>query len=96
LTGISEILVLLLLITGILILPRLFKKEPVKKVSSSKKNKKLTAKTRFAIVLSVIYPLAVALYLTPWHENQILYVCSGVLPVLLAWAIAWIIAGQKK
>ncbi len=44
-TGISEILVLVLLITCILILPRMFKGEPQKKISSSKKKEKTHGQT---------------------------------------------------
>ena len=94
-TGISEILVLVLLIACILILPRLFKGE-TKKAASSKKIKKLTAKIRFGIILTLIYPIAMALYLKPWHENLIGYLSIGVIPVFLAWAIVWILAGRKK
>ena len=95
-TGISEILILVLLIACILILPRLFKGEPAKKTSSAKILKKLPAKIRFSIVLSLIYPMVVALYLKPWNENLIPYICYGIIPVFLAWAVVWIIAGQKK
>ena len=95
-TGISEILILVLLIACILILPRLFKGEPVKKTSSAKILKRLPAKIRFSIVLSLIYPMVAALYLKPWNENLIPYISYGIIPVFLAWAFVWIIAGQKK
>jgi len=96
LTGISEILVLVLLIACILIVPRLFKGEPVKKASYPKMLKKLNAKIRFCIVLSLIYPIAIALYLKPWNHNLIAYISSGIIPVILAWSIAWVLAGKKK
>ncbi|MEN8212343.1 MAG: hypothetical protein ABFR31_11545, partial [Thermodesulfobacteriota bacterium] len=65
-TGINEILVLVLLIACILILPRMFKEAPAKEVSSSKKFKNLSAKIRFSIVLTLAYPIVAALYLKPW------------------------------
>lgn len=95
-TGISEILVLVLLITCILILPRLLKGEPAKKGSSSKKLTKLRAKTRFSIILTIIYPVGMALYLRPWNDNLIVYISYGIIPVFLCWAIVWILAGKKK
>lgn len=94
-TGVSEILVLVLLITGILILPRFFKGEPDKKTSSAKMLKKLPAKIRLNIVLSLIYPIAMALYLKPWNGNLISYISYGIVPVILVWAVVWIIAGRK-
>ena len=95
-TGINEILVLVLLIACILILPRLFKKDSAKKGSSSKKIKNLSAKIRFSIVLTLVYPIVAALYLKPWENNPIIYLSYGVVPVFLVWAIAWIVAGKKK
>ncbi|NOX33332.1 MAG: hypothetical protein GXP56_06285, partial [Deltaproteobacteria bacterium] len=70
--------------------------EPVKKKSSKKKLKKLSAKIRFGIILTIGYPLAMALYLKPWDENLIPYISYGVIPVFFIWAIAWILAGRRK
>jgi Na+/H+ antiporter NhaD/arsenite permease-like protein len=95
-TGINEILVLVLLIACILILPRLFKKDSAKKVSASKKFKNLSSKIRFSIVLTLAYPIVAALYLKPWGNNPIVYLSYGVVPVFLFWAVAWIVAGRKK
>jgi Na+/H+ antiporter NhaD/arsenite permease-like protein len=95
-TGINEILVLVLLIACILILPRLFKKDSAKKVSTSKKIKNLSAKIRFSIVLTLVYPIVTALYLKPWENNPIVYLSYGVVPVFLVWAIAWVVTGKKK
>jgi len=96
LTGISEILILVLLIVGILILPRFFKGEPDKKSSSTNKLKKLSPKMRLSIVVTLIYPIAMALYLRPWNQGLILFISFGIIPVFLAWAIFWITAGNKK
>lgn len=95
-TGVSEILVLVLLISCVLILPRFFKGESTHKKFSLKKVGKLSAKTRFAIVLSIVYPIAMALYLKPWNENIIFYLAFGILPVILYWSFVWILAGLKK
>ncbi|SDT98697.1 hypothetical protein [Desulfobacula phenolica] len=95
-TGISEVLVLVLLITCILILPRLLKGEPTKKRSSSKKLTKLSTKTRFSIILTIIYPVFMALYLKPWNDNFIAYISYGILPVFLCWAIVWVLSGKNK
>ena len=94
--GINEILVLVLLVTCILILPRLFKGKPVRKTSSFKKVKKFTAKMRFGIILTIMYPLFMALYLKPWDGALIPYISYGIIPVFLGWAVVWILAGRKK
>ncbi len=95
-TGVSEILVLMLLITCILILPRMFKGKPVKRTSPVNKLKRLPVKIRFTIVLSILYPIAMALYLKPWHGFPISYISYGIIPVFLIWGILWILAGRKK
>lgn len=95
-TGISEILVLLLLIVCVLILPRLFKGESSKKAPSIIKFKKLTAKIRFGVILTFAYPVVMALYFKPWDDGLIPYISFGVIPVFLAWGIVWVMGGKKK
>ena len=72
----------------------MFKGEP----ASQKENlqKKLTVKSRLGIVLSILYPLATALYFKPWVNNPIPFLSVGILPVLLVWGGIWILAGRKK
>jgi hypothetical protein len=98
LTGISEILVLVLLIASILILPRMFKggESPVKKKASSITLKGLAVKTRFGIILTLMYPIAMGLYLRPWNGNLVPFLAMGILPVFLAWALVWVLAGRRK
>ena len=93
-TGVSEILVLILLISGILILPRMFK--PAPKTLVNRKAFVLSSKMRMGIVLSILVPMILALVLKPWKSHLILYIFIGIVPVALAWAFVWIQAGQKK
>ena len=93
-TGISEILVLILLITGILIIPRMFKPEP--KSAPRKPVPALPMKMRAAIVVSLVLPLVTALVLKPWTGNFIIFIFVGILPVIIAWALFWVMTAQKK
>ncbi len=93
-TGVSEILVLILLISGILILPRMFK--PAPKAVQGKKKKLLSKKKRAGIVVSLLIPIIAAMGLKPWNDNLVLFVSIGIIPVALAWATVWILAAQKK
>jgi cell division protein FtsW (lipid II flippase) len=93
LTGVSEILVLILLISGILILPRMFK--PATK--AVKRPQKALSKTKRAgIVVSVIVPILAAIGLKPWTGNLVLFVSIGIIPVVLAWAMVWILDAKKQ
>ncbi len=97
-TGISEILVLILLIAGILILPRIFKAEPKgknTKKSVLKNLNQLTLKTRLLVFLTFGYPFAMAFVLQPWQSNLTVYLLAGVVPVGIAWSIAWILGGRN-
>jgi hypothetical protein len=92
LTGVSEILVLILLISGILILPRMFKPAP-KQVKSKKKT--LSKAKRAGIVVSVIIPIIAAVGFKPWSGDLVLFVSIGILPVALVWSLVWIMAVKK-
>jgi len=94
-TGISEILVLILLICGILILPRMFKPAP-KPAKKTSLPVSFNMKLRAGIVASVLVPVIAALIIQPWKENLLAYICTGVLPVVLTWALVWILAARKK
>lgn len=93
-TGISEILVLILLISGILILPRMLKPQPAD--SSREKIARLTRKKRAAIVASVLFPIAVGLAVRPWEGHWLIFAVTGLVPVFLAWAVYWIVTAPKK
>ncbi len=96
-TGISEMLVLILLICGILIVPRMFKPAPAK--SGAKKNKApqlFSMKLRAGIVVSIVFPILAAFVIRPWQDQLILYLSIGVLPVALAWGLVWVLAAKKK
>ncbi len=93
-TGISEILVLILLITGILIIPRMFKPEP--KSAPKQPVPALSMKMRASIVASLVFPLIAALILKPWAGNLVIFISVSILPVLIAWAVYWVMTAQKK
>ncbi len=96
-TGISEILVLILLITGILIIPRMFKPEPKAASAALKKPVPvLSMKIRAGIVVSLVFPLIAALILKPWTGNLVIFISVSILPVLIAWAVYWVMTAQKK
>ena len=95
-TGIQEILTLVLLFVCIIFLPRLFKGTG-KAAGRHRKNFSFSGKMRLAIVLSLIFPLVMSLPLPPSQpENRFLFFLGGILPVLICWAGAWILQGFRK
>ncbi len=92
-TGISEILFLIFLITALLILPRFFKPAPGPK--PGKKVRRLGKKMRAALVVSLAYPLVLAGVLRPWDGGLLLYAGLGILPVILTWALFWVFSAPE-
>jgi hypothetical protein len=93
-TGVSEILVLILLISCILILPRMLNPQPAE--NPKKKIDRLPREKRAAIVASILFPIAVALVIKPWEGHLLKTAVIGLVPVVLAWAVYWIVAAPKK
>ncbi len=93
--GISEVLILVLIVICLLILPRFFKTDQIKTVQSRKKNM-LSPGMRAFIIISIFLPAGTALVVKPWVHHFHWFVSIGILPVLLAWSIYWIIQGFKK
>ncbi|SMC75589.1 hypothetical protein SAMN02746065_10974 [Desulfocicer vacuolatum DSM 3385] len=95
--GIQEILTIILLITCIIFLPRLFGGG---RPSAGKKKAgpiSPSGKMRLAIVMSILFPLAMAAVLQPWHgENRLIFLFGGIFPVVMCWAGVWIFQGFKK
>lgn len=95
-TGLTEILVLIFLILGVLILPRLFKPLPEKKSKNSDTLFKLSPLKRAYIIISIGYPIGIALYQRPWEGNTLAFITIGILPVLIFWSVIWIWQGREK
>jgi len=96
LAGIQEILTIILLIACIIFLPRLFGGS---RPAAGKKQKTmaLSGKLRLAIVLSVVFPLAVAMVFPPWRpETGLVFFPGALLVVALYWAGVWIFQGFHK
>ncbi|MBU1194674.1 MAG: hypothetical protein KKE62_11165 [Proteobacteria bacterium] len=97
--GINEILVLILIITGIIILPRVFRPQQTsgkRKTSLAQNLKQMSVKIRIAVCLSLIYPFAAALFLKPWTSGLNFFLLTGILPVIIIWSAIWIISGIKN
>ena len=100
-SGIQEILVLIIIILLIFFIPRVLSRHQPAQSSRPPINRqggiRLAGRLRFAIVASIAWPLVLAPILRPWQSNNLdLYLYLGIGPVLLGWAIAWVIVGFKK
>ena len=90
-SGFQEILLVAAILLGILFIPRMIPRKgaqtPVRPVMVISRN------MRVAIAASVIYPAIVAAFIQPWRKDLILFIYSGVGPVLLCWLLYWVLTG---
>ncbi len=93
-SGIQEILVLVIIILAIFFVPRMMsrRKEPVlvRSVIS------LSGKMRLAIAASIFWPALIAAFMKPWRNSLISFLYIGAGPVTLAWIVYWVFVGFRR
>jgi hypothetical protein len=96
-SGIQEILIIVLIISGIFLVPRMMTPRPApRKVVMRRGPLKLSWVLRLAVILSTLWPVACALYFRPWQQNLIPFAAVGIGPVAVGWSIKWVLAGIKN
>ena len=93
-SGFHEILLVAVILLGILFLPRMLPRKGAQ--TSTRPAIVISRNLRIAIAASVIYPIVAAAFLQPWRKDPILFLYTGVGPVLLAWLFYWVFNGRKK
>jgi hypothetical protein len=98
LSGLSEILLILLIVVVLFFLPRMVSRSapPVRKSPPPSLMKRLSGRWRLAILVSVVWLAATALWLQPWAGHQSLFVGIGAAPVIVGWGVYWVMAGFHK
>lgn len=93
-SGIQEILVVLLVIVILFYLPRRTGQKGASPVAGSRRS--LSGRMRLAVLASLIW-LAIASYLTqPWQNDILPFAFYGLGPVTLAWGIFWVVVGYRN
>ena len=95
-SGVQEILVLVVIILGILFLPRILNRGPETRQAVPRPAIKISGKMRLAIAASVLWPAVIAAYLEPWKQDLSRYLYIGLGPVALIWIIFWVLTGFRK
>ena len=95
-SGIQEILVLVIIILGILFLPRILSRGSEKHEVKAKPSMVIGGRMRLAIAASVIWPALIAALMQPWKKDLILYLYLGLGPVAIIWIVYWVITGFKR
>ena len=95
-SGIQEILVLVVIILGILFLPRILNRGQEKKALASKPTFELSGKMRLAVAGSIIWPAVIAALMQPWRKDLFPSLYLGLGPVAVIWIIYWVVSGFRK
>lgn len=93
-SGIQEILVIVLIVAVIIFLPnRMGKsaKKPSKKILQA-----LSGKIRMAVIASGVWLLLWTTYFKPWTGEILAFTLVGLFPVIVGWGVIWIVDGFKK
>ncbi|BBO66820.1 hypothetical protein DSCA_07500 [Desulfosarcina alkanivorans] len=96
-SGIQEILLIVLVVLGIFLVPRMIKPRPSPpRVLLRRPGLRFSWTLRLAIVVSVLWPLACAAYFQPWQQAAIPFAVIGLGPVVVGWCAHWVLAGMKN
>ena len=94
-SGLQEILVLVLIVIVLFFLPRMVSR-PAQVPKPAIQIKQIPGKWRLAVFLSLVWLVVTALWLKPWGGNLILFAGAGVFPVLVFWGVVWVVTGYRR
>ena len=95
-SGIQEILVLVIIILGILFLPRILNRGGEKQSVETKLFVVLTGRMRLAVAASFLWPALIAAFMQPWKQGLFPYLYLGLGPVAIVWILYWVLTGFRS
>jgi hypothetical protein len=94
-SGLQEILVIVLIIVALWTVPRLMDRGREQRPSSFQRHR-LHGKTRLAILGSAVWVGGSGLIFNPLEGPYLPFVLIGLCPVALGWGAAWVVRGYRK
>jgi len=97
-SGFQEIIVIVVIILGILFVPRMMAPRRIQKSAPRLVSPKkiLSLQIRMVIAASIIYPALAAAYFQPWKNDPVPFLYIGLGPVGLFWLIGWVLMGTRR
>ncbi len=92
----TEVSVILAVILGIFLLPRMLNRQPEDRARPSAPVGGLSGWMRLFLALSIVWPVALALYLKPWDSGWPVFLYAAAGPLVVAWGTYWVVSGFKK
>ena len=94
LSGIQEILVLVIIMLAIFFVPRMLNRR--EESTPETPAIAISGKKRLAIVASILWPALMAGYFQPWKNNLVMFLYVGPGPVLFIWLVYWVFVGFRR
>ncbi len=94
-SGLQEILVLVLIVIVLFFLPRVVSR-PAPAPRPPVRVKPIPGKWRLALFVSAAWLVIAALWLQPWAGDLVTFARMGVLPVAAFWGAVWVLSGLKR
>jgi len=95
-SGVMEILLIVAIVLGIFMLPRLMARKPEGDLQLRDQGFRFTGRIRFAIVASLLWPAIFAFFMKPWEGSWALFFYVAAGPVVLLWGLYWVFSGFRK
>jgi hypothetical protein len=94
-SGLQEIILILLIIAILFYLPKRAGGDATAR-RRVRPRISLSGRIRLAIVASILYLLAAAYLFDPRHGDPLRFAVFGGGPVILGWAIYWVVLGYRR
>ena len=97
-SGLSEILLILLIVIVLFFLPRMVSRPapPARRPARRPLTIKLAGRWRLFILVSVVWLAAAVLWFQPWAGAPTRFVVLGAGPVIVSWGLVWVVAGFRR
>ena len=89
-SGLQEILIIVLIILGIIFLPRMVGRPVVRPLPVNRKRVRMNGLIRIALAISGLWLFGAIVYHRAWEEITMPFYLFGMGPVLLWWAGYWV------
>jgi hypothetical protein len=98
LSGIQEILLILLLILALLVLPRMIspKRAPITSGPSRNRGVQFSGKLRLALLASLLWLFAMSAIYVPWRGQWLAFFYAGIGPLVFIWGVYWVVSGFRN
>lgn len=94
-SGLQEILVLIIIVIVLFFLPRMVSR-PAQVPKPPVQMKQIPGKWRLAVLASLVWLVVTALWLKPWQGHAVMFTGVGALPVLIFWGGVWVVTGYRR